>query len=169
MDLRLQQQLLAAGLDPNHLPPGTMIGGKTIEELEEAAKAKKKERKKKEPSKTELEWMRHLDWMKRQGVVREYWYEPFALVLDEPDPQTGRPMKYTPDFLVVMASDAIPVNLQPDDCRPRIVEIKGAMVWEDSTVKFRSARDKYGAAFRFSMIQKKQGAWETVLGETWVE
>lgn len=163
MDIRLQQQLLAAGLDPTHLPPGTMIGGKTIAELEEAAKAKKKERKKKEPSKTEQEWMRHLEWMQALGAITQWWYEPFPMKLDEPDPQTGRAMTYTPDFLVVRA-------VHPDgDTRPWIVEIKGGHIWDKNRNKFRSARDKYGAAFRFVMIQKKHRAWETVLGETWVE
>jgi hypothetical protein len=70
---------------------------------------------------------------------------------------------------VVMTSDALPVNLRPEDCLPRVVEIKGGMIWEDSTIKFRAARDRYRQAFRFSMIQKKHGSWDTVLGETWVE
>jgi len=165
MDARLASQLRAAGLDPDKLPAGTVIGGKTIEQLGAEAKAKKKERKKKEPSKTEAEFGRHLGWLIIQGRVTAFWYEPFRLTLTEPDPQTGRPMVYIPDFMVVFE----PGGYRHGDPRPRLLEIKGAHIWEDSIIKFRAAYTLFGAAFRFSMLQKKQGAWETVLGETWTE
>lgn len=165
MDARTRTQLLARGIDPATLPPDTLIGGKTLAQLE--AVEKNRVRKKREPSKTEQAWARHLDWLKQRAIVVDYWYEPFVLTLDDADPQTGRPMTYRPDFLVVMSPR--PRDLPGLDTRPWVVEVKGVHIWEDSQVKFRAARAKYGAAFHFSMVQWTERTWQTVLGDTWTE
>ena len=159
MDSRTAAQLRAAGVRPENLLPGTLIGGRPIDAAEETAQPPKG------PNKTEWAWIAHLDWLVSVGKVKRYWYEPFRLRLTDPDPQTRRQTFFVPDFLVIMAP-----AWQYGDPRPRVVEIKGGFVREDSSIKFKLAMAAYGKAFRFSMIQKvKLLRWQTILGEDWVE
>lgn len=160
MDARTASQIRALGLNPDKLPPGTMIGGKTLAEAES-----EKPKQPKGPNKTERSWIGHLDWLVSIGKVQCYWYEPFNLRLTDPDPQTRRQTFYRPDFLVIMAKE-----WQLGDVRPRLVEIKGGHIFEDASVKFRLAMAAYYPAFRFSMVQKqKLLTWQTIAGETWIE
>ena len=157
MDAKTAAQIRSLGFDPAKLPAGTLIGGKGLSELTEAAKERKG------PNKTESAWIRHLDWLVSIGKVKYYRYEPFRLRLTDPDPQTHRQTYFVPDFLVVMSAE-----WQYDDSRPRVVEIKGMFVRDDADVKFRLAMKEYASAFRFSMVQRQPGGnWNTILGETW--
>jgi len=157
IDAKTACQLRAAGIDPAKLPPGTKIGGNDIDAIQNAPKAKG-------PNKTESAWIRHLDWLVSIGKVSCYWYEPLRLRLTDPDPQTRRQTFYVPDFMAIMAP-----AWQLGDPRPRICEIKGGFVREDSSVKFRLAMAAYGKAFRFAMLQKRGMEWQTILGETWAD
>jgi hypothetical protein len=159
MDAKTANQLRNLGFNPDKLPPGTKINGKPIAEATAPA-----EKKPKGPNKTEAAWARHLDFLKASGVVKDYWYEPFALRLTDPDPQTRRRMTYWPDYMVLLADEFMRV-----DHRPWIVEVKGGHIWEDSKVKFRLAEEKYRQVFRFAMIQKNSDDWNTILGETWID
>ena len=159
MDSRTAAKLRAAGVRPENLLPGTLIGGRPIDAAEETAKAPRG------PNKTEQAWIAHLNWLVSGGKVQCYWNEPFRLRMTDLDPQTRRRMFYLPDFLVIMAP-----AWQCGDPRPRVVEIKGGWVRDDASVKFKLAMAAYGKAFRFSMVQKvKLLNWQTILGEDWCE
>lgn len=157
MDAKTATQLRTIGLNPDKLPPGTMVNGRPIGETVAAPLAPRG------PNKTESAWISHIDFLIAAGRVRCYWYEPFRLRLTDPDPQTHRQTFYVPDFLVIMATT------EGEDHRPWVIEIKGRHVWEDAQVKFKLARQAYHPVFRFSMIQRWQGAWQTILGEEWTE
>lgn len=157
MDAKTANQLRAIGLRPDNLPPGTKVNGRLLAETVAALPVPHG------PNKTESAWISHLDFLVSVGRVRFYWYEPFRLRLTGPDPQTRRQTFYVPDFLVIMAAGT------SGDSRPRVVEIKGRHIWEDAAIKFKLAMQAYSPAFRFSMVQRREGTWQTILGEEWTE
>jgi hypothetical protein len=157
MDAKTRNALLSHGIDPAKIPPGTLIGGKPIEEAVAVPPAPHG------PNKTESAWISHLDFLVSAGRVKCYWYEPFRLRLTDPDPQTRRQTFSVPDFLVIMAPGV------SDDPRPRVVEVKGGFVRLDASVKFRLTMQAYSPAFRFSMVQRSRGTWQTIAGEEWTE
>ena len=57
---------------------------------------------------------------------------------------------YTPDFMIARVDQPI-----------LFVEAKGAMIWDDSKVKFKTAKEQY-PEFDFQMFQKKQGTWRQI-------
>lgn len=138
MDARTRTQLAAAGIDPAKLPPGTLIGGKPLDQF--AAQEKPVRGR---MNKTEAAYARHLEYLRLLGFVVAWWFEPFSLKLA---PRTH----YRPDFLV-----------QYKPRRIELVEIKGEFVREDSAVKFKVSRDKF-PCFDWQCLQWKKGEWRSL-------
>jgi hypothetical protein len=57
---------------------------------------------------------------------------------------------YTPDFMISRLDQPI-----------LFVEAKGAHYWDDSMVKFKTAKEQY-PEFDFQMFQKKRGEWRQI-------
>jgi hypothetical protein len=104
---------------------------------------------------TEKEYAGMLDARISRGEVACYWYERMTLKL-------GADLRYTPDFLVLMADGSLEVH-----------ETKGPLVRDDALAKLKMAADAY--PFRFWMIQKQAkklgGKWEfrEIVSESWAE
>jgi hypothetical protein len=91
-------------------------------------------------NKTESEYAMILEAMKRKGEIIAYSFEAIKLRLADN-------CWYTPDFFV-----------ERIDQLPIFVEIKGSHVWDDSKVKFRTAREIHTWA-DFEMMQKTKSGW----------
>ena len=92
-----------------------------------------------EMNSTERKYAHHLDALKLEGSVLEYWFERIKLKLADRT-------HYTPDFLVLHANGELVLH-----------EVKG--YWEDDArVKFKMAEE----LFPFGVIAAKwvKGAWE---------
>jgi len=91
-------------------------------------------------NKTEREYGLVLEALKRRGEVLRYEYEGLTLRWAD--------MRYTPDFVVFL-----PLS-QP----LKLIEVKGAHIWDRDIVRFKGAR-AYWPEFRFEMWQKARGQW----------
>ena len=103
------------------------------------------ERKSRLPSgmnKTEALYAAELDWLKREGTIREYWFERVKLKL-------ARKTYYTPDFLVQFTGG-----------RLLFVEVKGYLR-DDAAVKFKTARELFPWA-GFLMVRRTKGRFEAM-------
>lgn len=90
-------------------------------------------------NRTEAAWELNLKALQQDGVVADFWFEPFNLRL------AGNTY-YRPDFLV-----------QLDDGTLEVHEVKGH--WEDDArVKIKVAANMF--PFRFIAIRKVKGSWE---------
>lgn len=96
-------------------------------------------------NKTESEYSRMLDERKREGTIKEWFYEAIKLNIGEP----GRRCAFTVDFLVVLSSGGLEFH-----------EVKGAWVQEDARVKFEAARRIYAGIGRWVFAQKKKNGWD---------
>lgn len=100
-------------------------------------------------TKTERSYQDVLEALVAMGEIQRFLFEPVRLVL-------GPRLTYTPDFVVLVASD------QPI----RMVEVKprrrdGKAFWtEDSRVKFKTACQQFGGLFRFVAVWPDgRGGW----------
>lgn len=128
--------------------------------VDELAAKTPKLRAAKKPNKTEAEYGRILESMKSRGEIIEYRYEGITLKWAD--------MRYTPDWFVITEralSGVIEFNVadqsKPDWVRIKLIEVKGAHIWDRDTVRFKGARAAW-PMFAFEMHQKK-GAWRRIL------
>ena len=107
-------------------------------------------------SKAEADFAWELEILQRAGVVKWWRYDPIkgGLRLSEVDPQTKRCRSYRPDFLVEWNSGYV-----------EFIEIKGGHIWEDAEKTFDWARASF-PCWRFRMVQKIDGAWKTIRGDS---
>lgn len=94
-------------------------------------------------SKLEAAYGEHLEWQKREGVVRSYQHHAITLLV-------GNDCRYTPDYVVTDYSDNT-IALH---------EVKGPRAWEDSIVKLKAAATIF-PYFEFYLVTRgKDGAWQ---------
>lgn len=85
-------------------------------------------------NKTEQAYAQILEAQKRNGEIRDWWYEKVTLKLADDT-------RYTPDFTVI-----------ENDGEMRFVETKGGFIREDARVKLAVAAEQF--PFRFTRAQK---------------
>src|SRR4051812_33789252 len=107
-------------------------------------------RKRKEPNKTEAEYGRILESMKLRGEIVEYRYEGITLKWAD--------MRYTPDWFVIAEEH---LDCEKEFQLIRLIEVKGAHIWDRDTVRFKGARAAW-PMFQFEMHQKKGGEWRRI-------
>lgn len=95
-------------------------------------------------NKTELAYGLILEAQKRRGDILGYRFEAIKLRLADQ-------CWYTPDFFV-----------ERIDALPLFIEIKGRHIWDDSKVKFKTAREIHTWA-DFEMWQKTKEGWRKIL------
>jgi len=93
-----------------------------------------------QPNKTEAEFGLILEAQKRRGELIHYVYEGITLKWSG--------MKYTPDYIVFI-----------DDAPIKLIEVKGAHIWDRDIVRFKGCRAQWEAYFDFEMHQRKEGSW----------
>lgn len=98
-------------------------------------------------NKTEAEYALILEAMKRKGEILRYEYEGITLRWAD--------MKYTPDFVVFLNNAVAAIN------GLKLIEIKGAHIWDRDLVRFKGAR-AYWPEFAFEMWQRKVGTWTRI-------
>lgn len=101
-----------------------------------------------EMNKTEAQFGLMLEAQKRNGEIRDYLFQPFSLPWGL-DPETGKPMRYTPDWMVTPNSGIE---------KRRLIEIKGPHIHysQQAIARFKGAR-AYWPEFQFEMWQLKKG------------
>lgn len=98
---------------------------------------------------TEREYGLILEAMKRRGDISEY--RPFGIRLEwGADPKTGKPMVYSPDFIVFHA------------CFIALVEVKGGYIHPQDWIRFKGCRAEW-PMFRFELHQKTSEGWRKLL------
>jgi len=102
-------------------------------------------------SKTEQQYAWDLEQLKERGVIEWWAYEPVTLVIVDAD---GTRCRYCPDFLIVNHDRDAGLMME-------FVEVKG-FLREAARIRFLAAKEKY-PFWRFRMIRKSKGGWETVL------
>lgn len=103
----------------------------------------------KAPNKTEAEYGRILEAMKRRGEILRYEYVGITLRWAD--------MRYTPDFVVFLPRMFAAFRL----LSIKLIEIKGGHIWDRDIVRFKGAR-AYWPEFQFEMHQKKGGIWTRI-------
>ncbi len=101
-------------------------------------------------NKTEAEYDRILEAKWRRGEVQEHCFEGMSLSWGR-DPETGKPMWYTPDFVVWPTGGTLELH-----------EVKGGHIFSRDLVRFKGCRAEWGKHYRFVMMQKKAGAWSRI-------
>jgi hypothetical protein len=134
--LHWTQQQYEDYLRRHNLPNGKVVSAPVVESPK---------RKGRSPNKTETEFGLILEAQKRRGDILFYSYEGFSL-------RWGDGMRYTPDYIVFV--DNAPIKL---------VEVKGAHIWDRDIVRFKGCRAEWKQWFEFEMHQKKQGSWIRLL------
>lgn len=86
-----------------------------------------------------------------EGNIAAWYFESITLQLAKGRGHGGRPVKYTPDFLIALRDGTF-----------RIVEIKGPYIREDSVIKFKMAADLF-PDFEWQMIQIRKDGTAKVL------
>ncbi len=103
---------------------------------------------------TEREYGLILEAQKRRGEILDY--RPFGMTLEWGcDPETGKPMRYTTDFTVFLATAAQPIGQEKNI---RLIETKGYVHPQD-LIRWKGCRAEWGHVFEFQMHQKSQGEW----------
>lgn len=86
-----------------------------------------------------------------RGEVLKYRYEGLKLAWGV-DPDTERPMVYTPDFVVE----------NKDDHRLLLIEVKGPHIFKQDLIRFKGCRSEW-PVFKFEMHQRsKDGSWARI-------
>lgn len=128
--------------------------------IEEAAPApvESKLPKPVEMTRPEREMSLILEAQKREGKILEYRFHPIKLAWGV-DPDTGKAMIYTPDFLVVKSE--FRQNLYARDMV--MIETKGSELHQSAITRFKGCRACW-PMFSFELHQRdKDGAWRQVL------
>lgn len=112
----------------------------------------------------EIEMGLILEAQKRAGEILRYEYEGIRLAWGR-DPNTGKPMWYKPDFVVIvnLGKEGMFVGRPSISVSPviegRCIEVKGPRIWDRDIVRFKGARAAW-PEFQFEMHQRdKEGRW----------
>lgn len=98
-----------------------------------------------------------LEAQKREGKILEYRFHPIKLAWGV-DPDTGKAMIYTPDFLVVKSE--FRENLYARDIT--MIETKGSKLFHAHLVRFRGCRACW-PMFQFELHRRdKDGSWSRI-------
>lgn len=90
---------------------------------------------------------------KQEGEIIDFKYEGLSLAWGI-DPETGKPMWYTPDFVVTLEEDGGIVMVMK--------EVKGPFIYEKDKIRFKGCRAEW-PQFHFEMWQLKRGrGWERI-------
>lgn len=104
-------------------------------------------------NKTEAEYGLILEAMKRRGDIVDY--KPFGMRLEwGADPETGKPMVYSPDFTVWEYPNQV--------WEPYFVEVKGNYIFPKDLIRFKGCRAEW-PMFRFELHQKTAEGWRRLL------
>jgi hypothetical protein len=107
-------------------------------------------------NKTEQEYGLILEAMKRRGEILDY--RPFGIKLEwGADPATGKPMVYSPDFIVFY-----PPDLPSPFPSVVIVEVKGGYIHPQDWIRFKGCRAEW-PNFLFQLYQKTSEGWRRLL------
>lgn len=130
------------------IPPPDEIGAATTSQGKSFALPKPK------MNKTEAEYALILEAMRHRGEILRWEYEGITLRWAD--------MKYTPDFLAFGVVRQISGEISVwNPYWVRIIEVKGAHIWDRDIVRFKGAR-AYWPEFAFEMHQKKQREWRRI-------
>jgi hypothetical protein len=102
-----------------------------------------------QPNKTEAAFARRLEGQKAAGLIRDYWFEPMKLRLDNPD--FGRRCWFTVDYLIVN-----------NDGSFTFAEVKGGHIWEDGLIKWKWAAERFASWGRWEMWQRRKGEFTLI-------
>lgn len=91
-----------------------------------------------------------LEAMKRKGEIIEYKRWGIKLAWGT-DPDTGRQMWYTPDFVVWPTGGTL-----------TMVEVKGSKLFYTALVRFKGARAEWGVHFKFELHKLEKGVWTRI-------
>ena len=111
-------------------------------------------RKRGKRNKTEAAYEAYLQSQKEIGAILDYWFEPFSLRLSEAD--TGQPLRYTPDFMILTETGTIYI----DDIKA--ARTKKGDTFDDpaSLVRIKAAAERY-PLFVFQIVRPDgKGHWE---------
>ena len=123
-------------------------------------------------NKTEAEYGLILEAQKRRGEIMDY--RPFGIKLEWGcDPQTGKPMVYSPDFFVIRRQctlqyaglDKEPVSAENPVrylIEGVVVETKGGFIHRQDWIRFKGCRAEW-PMFRFELHQKTKEGWRRLL------
>lgn len=102
---------------------------------------------------TEREYGLILEAMKRRGEILDY--RPFGIKLEwGADPQSGKPMVYSPDFIVWGMVAKLPTIT--------LIEVKGSYIRPQDWIRFKGCRAEW-PMFRFELHQKTSEGWRKLL------
>lgn len=97
-----------------------------------------------------------LEAQKRRGDILEWRFEGISLAWGI-DPRTGKAQYYTPDFFVIDAA----FRQNPYISDIRLLEIKGAHVFEKDRIRYRGCRACW-PRFQFEFHQKTKLGWNRI-------
>jgi hypothetical protein len=103
-----------------------------------------------EMNETEASFALILETMRHRGEIARWVYEGMTLRWAD--------MKYTPDFIVFEKTDSTMRDSYEFITRMKMIEVKGAKIWDRDIVRFKGAR-AYWPEFAFEMHQRKRGEW----------
>lgn len=110
---------------------------------------------------TEAEYGLILEAMKRRGEIIDY--RPFGIKLEwGADPESGKPMVYSPDFLVFDDFSQYEADDQPRSAAIRLIEVKGGYIHPQDWIRFKGCRSAW-PMFRFELHQKTSEGWRKLL------
>jgi hypothetical protein len=110
---------------------------------------------------TEREYGLILEAMKRRGEILDY--RPFGIRLEWGcDPQTGKPMVYSPDFTVRPRPTFEDSEHLWDRLPLTLVEVKGGFIRPQDLIRWKGCRAEW-PMFRFELHQKTKEGWRRVL------
>lgn len=95
----------------------------------------------------EREMRAWLEIKRQEGGIHSFDYEAITLSVGEPK------CRYTPDFAVWRHDGSL-----------ILIEVKGKKKWEDSIIKFKSARKQY-PKITFQMWEFSKGKWREIYAE----
>ena len=111
-------------------------------------------------NKTEAEYGMILEAQKRKGEILDY--RPFGIKLEwGANPVTGKPMVYSPDFLVFRNLPALSLPLGAG-LQITIIEVKGEYIHPQDWIRFKGCWAAW-PMFRFELWQKRDGCWLQLL------
>jgi hypothetical protein len=106
------------------------------------------------PNQTEREFGFILEAQKTKGEIIRYEFEGIRLKWGVYE-KTGAAMWYKPDYFVVVRAVGV-LHVY------RVIEIKGAHIWEKDVIRFKGARAAW-PEFEFEMWQKWEGRWSQIM------
>lgn len=120
-----------------------------VELASAVAIVKERKLRRSQMNKSEHEYSLILESKKRRGEINDYKFEGITLRWGE-DPETGRAMRFTPDFTVWKDGGA----------EIEFHEVKGFIRSRD-LVRFKGARAEW-SRYHFELWQKREGQWARI-------